>query len=304
MADAKACFKEGGKKGIDLSGMNDLGGVKYFNVVVETPCGKMDMLEKVLQGMNQEVDETAEERRGGAGELGKMLLSAGEGDSNVLALLCFIPKALAEATPTVTADAWMDTLVEAAGGTVVSREKDGDVVKVVIAGDSAKGLFCLKMRDAAQTAGFAYLRANGLLPADDSDDDYIPDAAVRAGGCLLLAPRRRRNGPVGTVLACCLRSVHWQQGWLAVVLHRLHCTEHRAWHAFRFRQRRPPASSGKQRLWSTWRRLTGQMHWIWERSTAHQQPFPWWRRFPSVLTHALRPWVTAPQHGVCRHSTE
>lgn len=33
---------------------------------------------RVLAGMNAEVDEAAEERKGGAGHLGKMLLSAGD----------------------------------------------------------------------------------------------------------------------------------------------------------------------------------------------------------------------------------
>ncbi len=31
------------------------------------------------------------------------------------------------------------------------------------------------MRDAAQTAGFAFLREKGCIPDEDSDDDYIPD---------------------------------------------------------------------------------------------------------------------------------
>lgn len=41
--------------------------------------------------MNQEVDPEGEERRGGAGELGKLLLSAGD---KQLAILCHVPKAL------------------------------------------------------------------------------------------------------------------------------------------------------------------------------------------------------------------
>lgn len=40
-------------------------------------------------------------------------------------------------------------------------------------GDSTKELFPLKMRDAAQAAGFAYIKSKGLIPEEDSDD-YIP----------------------------------------------------------------------------------------------------------------------------------
>lgn len=40
-------------------------------------------------------------------------------------------------------------------------------------GNPEKELFPLKMRDAAQAAGFAYIQSKGLIPEDDSDD-YIP----------------------------------------------------------------------------------------------------------------------------------
>ncbi|GIL92146.1 hypothetical protein Vretimale_12214 [Volvox reticuliferus] len=172
MADPKAAKKEGGKKGVDLSGMSDLGGVKFFNVTLETPNGDLELMKIALEGMNAEVDETAEERKGGAGELGKMLLSAGD---KTLALLCNIPEALAESYPHVKAADWVDKLIEAAGGKVASREESKDVILVLIEGDPENGLFPLKMRDVASSAGFAFLRENGLLPADDSDDDYIPD---------------------------------------------------------------------------------------------------------------------------------
>ncbi|KXZ46230.1 hypothetical protein GPECTOR_45g100 [Gonium pectorale] len=172
MAEIKAALKEGGKKGIDLQGMSDMGGVKYFNVVLESANGDVELISKVLEGMNAEVDEAAEERRGGAGDLGKLLLSAGD---KTLALLCNIPKVLQETRPEVTMAEWVDTVVKAAGGPVASREETDTTIKVLINGDAEKELFPLKMRDAAQTAGFAWLREKGLLPDQDSDDDYIPD---------------------------------------------------------------------------------------------------------------------------------
>ena len=33
-----------------MAGMSDLGGVKFFNLAVETPAGDVELLEKVLEG--------------------------------------------------------------------------------------------------------------------------------------------------------------------------------------------------------------------------------------------------------------
>ncbi|EFJ45725.1 hypothetical protein VOLCADRAFT_105818 [Volvox carteri f. nagariensis] len=172
MADAKAAKKEGGKKGVDISGMSDMGGVKFFNVTLESANGDLELASVALEGMNAPVDEAAEERKGGAGHLGKMLLSAGD---KTVALVCNIPKELGESYPHVKAADWVEKLIQAAGGKVAKREESDEVIKVLIEGDTENGLFPLKMRDAASSAGFAFLRENGLLPADDSDDDYIPD---------------------------------------------------------------------------------------------------------------------------------
>ncbi len=40
----------GGKKGVDMAGMSDLGGVKFFNLAVDTPEGDIEVLELVMQG--------------------------------------------------------------------------------------------------------------------------------------------------------------------------------------------------------------------------------------------------------------
>ncbi len=44
-----------------------MGGVTFFNIAVDEPKGDFFLLEKVLEGANAEVDEAAEERKGGAG---------------------------------------------------------------------------------------------------------------------------------------------------------------------------------------------------------------------------------------------
>jgi hypothetical protein len=165
----KAAIKEGGKKGVDMAGMSDLGGVKFFNLAVETPEGDIDVLELVLQGMNAEVDEAAEERKGGSGHLGKMLLSAG---NTKVAFICHVPKALQEATTGFSIKEWAEAVAKA--GNAQITEETEELIKIVGEGDSTKELFPLKMRDAAQAAGFAYIKSKGLIPEDDSDD-YIPE---------------------------------------------------------------------------------------------------------------------------------
>ena len=45
---------------------------------METPKGDVDLLKLVLEGANKEVDESSEERKGGAGAIGKCFYSAGD----------------------------------------------------------------------------------------------------------------------------------------------------------------------------------------------------------------------------------
>jgi hypothetical protein len=74
--------------------------------------------------MNAPVDEGAEERKGGAGGLGKMLLSAGE---KVLAIVCHVPKALQESNAAFNLKEWVEAVREAAGGKVT---EEGDEVRL------------------------------------------------------------------------------------------------------------------------------------------------------------------------------
>jgi hypothetical protein len=43
-----------------------MGGVSFFNIAVESADGSLELLEKVMEGANVEVDEAAEERKGGS----------------------------------------------------------------------------------------------------------------------------------------------------------------------------------------------------------------------------------------------
>jgi hypothetical protein len=163
----KAAIKEGGKKGVDLVGVSDMGGVSFFNVAVETPNGDMELLEFVMEGANAPVDEAAEERKGGANRLGKAFLSAGD---EQLAIYVNVPKELAEAKG-VTLQSWVDALVKPINGEIV--HKDDEFAKIVAKKDTDKELFPLKMRDAAIAAGLAWLKEHNLIPADDSSDDDV-----------------------------------------------------------------------------------------------------------------------------------
>lgn len=174
----KACIKEGGKKGIDLNGTQALGGVSFFNVSMDAAEGSLAYLEKTMEGANLEVDETAEERKGGAGEIGKVFLSAGESS---LAIIGHLPAKLAEEKGVKLSD-WMTALLKSVPHTIGTKPgesivADGDYVKVVIAQDMHAGIFPLKLRDELIANGVAFLRDNSLLPAgdDDDSDDYVDD---------------------------------------------------------------------------------------------------------------------------------
>lgn len=80
--------KEGGKKGVEVEGAADLGGLAFFCTYVMEPDGDMDLLEMCFAAMNAEPDPTAEERRGGASGVGKIVFSAGQ---RQLSLVCNVP---------------------------------------------------------------------------------------------------------------------------------------------------------------------------------------------------------------------
>jgi hypothetical protein len=176
MADEKtikAAIKEGGKKGVDLDGVSAMGGVQFFNIAVETPNGDFALLEKVLEGANAEVDESAEERKGGAGGIGKMFASAGDSQ---LAMIIHVPAALSEK---LSVKEWTETIATAVGAEIV--EMGEEVSKCKVLADQAAGRFPLKLRDEAIAAGLALLKSKGLIPAGDDDDDDDVNYAEAAG---------------------------------------------------------------------------------------------------------------------------
>ncbi|KAG1668021.1 hypothetical protein FOA52_006554 [Chlamydomonas sp. UWO 241] len=167
----KAAIKEGGKKGVDLDGVCAMGGVMFFNIAVDVPNGDFELLEKVMEGSNLEVDEEAEERKGGAGAIGKMFASAGD---DQLACMVHVPKAIAEK---LSLKLWVDTCCNSVGGEIVEMGEEFAKWKAVA--NPEAGRFPLKMRDEAIAAGIALFKEKGLVPlgGDSSDDVNYADAA-------------------------------------------------------------------------------------------------------------------------------
>lgn len=172
----KAALKEGGKKGQDLAGMNAMGGVKFFGVVVESAHGSHQLLDQILKGMNKEVDESADDRKGGAGDIGKTLLYA---DDKVLLMLCHVPESLAG---DIEQDAWFAAMVDAVGATREAKTGSdaAGVLRATLKADADSGVFPLKMRDVAVNASYDYLVGKGLVRQDESsdDDNYAENAGI------------------------------------------------------------------------------------------------------------------------------
>lgn len=175
----KAAVKEGGKKGQDLAGMSDMGGVKFFSVAVESALGKWELLDKILEGMNKDVDPTADDRKGGAGHIAKCLLFA---DENVLLMLCHVP---VELQSVISQEEWFSKLTDAVGAASVGDKVElpggkGSVLKAEVKADPDSEKFPLKERDVAIGRSFEYLVSKELVRQDDDDDDenYAENAGI------------------------------------------------------------------------------------------------------------------------------
>jgi len=166
----KKITKEGGKRGVEIEGAADMGGLQFFCTTMEEPNGDVDLLYESMRAMNFKSDPTEEERKGGSGRVGKMLISKDQADS-VLAMVAYVPPSKHSE---LKADQWMkDMLAKLGGGEMVFG--DAYTAKAELKNDSEKGLFVLKLKDSAITESINYLKSKGLFPdkTDDSDDDMI-----------------------------------------------------------------------------------------------------------------------------------
>merc|ERR1712194_438125 len=85
----KKVIKEGGKRGVEIEGAADMGGLQFFCTSVDTPEGDLEMLVESMKAMNAKSDPTEEERKGGSGHIGKVLFSAG---TEQLAVCAYVPE--------------------------------------------------------------------------------------------------------------------------------------------------------------------------------------------------------------------
>mmetsp|Transcript_22269 Transcript_22269/g.37776 ORF Transcript_22269/g.37776 Transcript_22269/m.37776 type:complete len:184 (+) Transcript_22269:79-630(+) len=172
----KAALKEGGKKGQDLEGMADMGGVQFFHVAMDSPNGDFELLELCMEGANKDVNPEGDDRKGGSKNLAKIFLSAGPKD---LIALAYVPEALKEK---LDIKEWLELVISSVGGSIEGEVTEKNTLKAVAKGDGDKNLFPLKMRDTAIGAGFAFLRKKGLVVDEDSDDDVDYGALAENAG--------------------------------------------------------------------------------------------------------------------------
>eukprot|EP01084_Bolivina_argentea_P100010 179671_1 len=160
----KAANKEGGKKGQDVAGAADMGGLEFFCTSVDTPEGDWELLQVVMDAMNTPVAPDAEERRGGAGHVGKMLFSSG---IDKLALMAYVPE---DKQAKLSAAEWMKAVVATFEGEVLTGATAASAKGQAML-DQDKGRFPIKMKDLAIPAAIAYLKEKGVFPDKDDDDE-------------------------------------------------------------------------------------------------------------------------------------
>merc|ERR1711941_215321 len=105
----KKVIKEGGKRGVEIEGAADMGGLQFFCTAVDLPDGDLDLLEESMKAMNAKSDPTEEERKGGSGHIGKMIFSAG---SEQLAIVAYVPEAK---QPELDCAEWLKKVLDSQG---------------------------------------------------------------------------------------------------------------------------------------------------------------------------------------------
>lgn len=168
----KQIVKEGGKRGVEIEGAADMGGLQFFCTMIDKPEGDLDLLIEAMKAMNARSDPTEEERKGGAGKIGKMIFSYSEAKWSAVAYvpkdkasICSAKEWLSEVVVMVSNAACVNTIktfegIDERSWAAITIEKDGE-----------KNLFPIKMRDPAISNAYTFLKKKDLFPDDDSDDE-------------------------------------------------------------------------------------------------------------------------------------
>merc|ERR1711939_466245 len=160
----KKVVKEGGKRGVEIEGAADMGGLQFFCTSVDEPEGDIVLLKESLKAMNAEAIPGEEERKGCSGHIGKTIFSCG---TEQLAVIAYVPEAkLSE----LSCEEWLAQTLSIFHGEVV--EKGEQICVGVVRANSDKGIFPLKIREPMILEANNFPRKKGLFPEDkDSDDD-------------------------------------------------------------------------------------------------------------------------------------
>merc|ERR1712086_164656 len=163
----KKVIKEGGKRGVEIEGAADMGGLQFFCTSVDEPAGDLEMVLEGVKAMNALSDPTEEERKGGSGNIGKMVFSAG---ADQLAIVAYVPESKQSEC---SCEEWLNKVLSMYSGKQTLTSKDYCVG--VIATDGDKNIFPLKIREGLILEANNFLRKLGLFPEDngDSDDDEM-----------------------------------------------------------------------------------------------------------------------------------
>lgn len=159
------CDKEGGKKAQDIAGLRDMGGVSYFHVSIDSCEADFELLDICMKGMNKPCPEDADERRGGAEDIGKVLLSYND---TQLAMYMHVPKSL---QTSCSIDEWFDAMC--VGYKVNKISGDNEFLQATVAADPDNNIYPIKVRDDMINKGYQHLAAKQLVMPDDDDDDEM-----------------------------------------------------------------------------------------------------------------------------------
>jgi hypothetical protein len=163
----KAIVKEGGKRGVEIEGAGDMGGLQFFCTKVEKPSDSVDMLIESMRAMNALSDPEAEERKGGSRNIGKMICSEGNKGVPVVA---YVPE---HQTRKVKADQWLKAVVDKVrpGAEVTGNRQHA---YAFLEQDKEGGFFNIKMQDGIIAEAQGFLKPLGLFPdADDESSEMV-----------------------------------------------------------------------------------------------------------------------------------
>merc|ERR1719152_442333 len=116
----KTVIKEGGKKGVEIEGASDMGGLDFFCTTIESPEGDQPLLLTAMQAMNADPDPDAEDRKGCSGHVGKMIFSAGTAQ---LAIVAYVPKNESnKSAEKIDVTKWIESVCSAVDGKVTTAK--------------------------------------------------------------------------------------------------------------------------------------------------------------------------------------